>query len=88
MFCSSEIESIEKAVKSMVALVFKADEGKLNRKTRFLEDLFAKSIQTLELLAMMEYKFEIEIPLNEVRNNRTIGQAIDYVVEKLKENEK
>jgi len=75
---------IEKEVRKIVALEFKVDESELTRDTRFLEDLFAKSIQIVEMCALMEIKFGIEIPLKEVRENKTIGQAIDYIANKLK----
>jgi len=79
------LDDIEKEVMKIVALGFKKNEGELNRDTRFLEDLFAKSIQIVEMCALMEMKFDIEIPLSEVRENKTIGQAIDYIADKLKQ---
>ena len=79
------LDDIEKEIKKIVALEFKKNEGELSRDTRFLEDLFAKSIQIVEMCALMEMKFDIEIPLSEVRENKTIGQAIDYIVAKLEQ---
>ena len=78
-------EEIEKEIKKIVALEFKKNENELSRDIRFLEDLFAKSIQIVEMCALMEMKFDIEIPLSEVRENKTIGQAIDYIVAKLEQ---
>ncbi len=88
MLRSSEIDKIEKEVKGIISTVFDIEESKLTRETRFLEDLFAKSVQILELLAMLEYKFKLEIPMTEVRKNKTVGQAIDYMVRRLKESSK
>jgi len=79
------LEDIEKEIKKIVALEFKKNESELSRDTRFLEDLFTKSIQIVEMCALMEMKFDIEIPLSEVRENKTIGQAIDYIVAKLEQ---
>ena len=79
------LEDIEKEIKKIVALEFKKNESELSHDTRFLEDLFAKSIQIVEMCALMEMKFDIEIPLSEVRENKTIGQAIDYIVAKLEQ---
>jgi len=79
------LDDIEKEIKKIVVLEFKKNESELSRDTRFLEDLFAKSIQIVEMCALMEIKFDIEIPLSEVRENKTIGQAIDYIVAKLEQ---
>ena len=79
------LDDIEKEIKKIVALEFKKNENELSRDIRFLEDLFAKSIQIVEMCALMEMKFDIEIPLSEVRENKTIGQAIDYIVAKLEQ---
>lgn len=75
---------IEKQVKAMVAMVLKVNESQLTRETRFLEDLFIKSVQVVEIIAMASYKFSLEISLKEARENKTIGQLIDYVAAKLK----
>ncbi len=75
--------AIESEIKKVVALLFKVDEAKVTRETRFIEDLYAKSIQIVEMCALMEYKFEIEIPMKEVRNNKTVGEAIEYIAGKL-----
>ena len=79
------LDDIEREVIKIVALGFRRSESELTRDTRFLEDLFAKSIQIVEICALMEIKFDIEIPLSEVRENKTIGQAIDYIAAKLEQ---
>ncbi len=78
------VSDIEKELKKIVALEFKINESQLSRDSRFLEDLFARSIQIVEMCALMEIKFGIEVPLSEVRENKTIGQAIDYIADKIK----
>ena len=76
---------VEKEVIKLIVQLFKVDESTLNLETRFVEDLHTKSIQIIELTAMLEYKFDVEIPLREIRDNRTIGQAVDYVKGKIAE---
>lgn len=68
----------------IVAEVFKKDRDELTLETRFVEDLHAKSVQIIELIALMESEFNIEIPFVEARKNRTLGDVVEYVSSKLK----
>jgi acyl carrier protein len=74
--------TVEERVKGMVAKVFRKDASQINRDTRFVEDLFAKSLNIIELTAVLENEFDIDIPGHEARKNKTVGQAID-LIEKL-----
>ena len=75
---------VEKEFKEIVADIFRVDAGKLKGSTRFVEDLNAKSIDIIALIAATENKFGIKAPSGETRENRTIKQAIDYIKKKLK----
>jgi len=75
--------SLEERVKKIIAGIFRIDENKITRETKFVEDLHAKSIDTIALLAALEGEFNLKIPSQEVQANKTIGQAIDYIKEKL-----
>ncbi len=74
--------TVEDRVKEIVAKVFHKDVSQINRDTRFIEDLYAKSLNIIELTAVLENEFNIDIPGNESRKNKTVGQAID-LIEKL-----
>jgi len=54
--------------------------SELTRDTRFAEDLHAKSVNIVELIALLENEFGVEIPFMEARRRKTIGEAIDFVV--------
>ena len=77
--------SIEEEVIKIVAEQFKIEESQINRNTKFVDDLKAKSIQIIEMCATMEDQFDIEIDMEEVRKNKTVGEAIDYIEKLLKE---
>jgi len=77
-------KEVEKKVKKVVADVFNVSEKKLSRKTNFIDDLHAKSMNIVELLAALELEFGFRIPQRDVRQNKTLGQAIDYMYEKAK----
>lgn len=73
-------ERVAEGVMKAVARIFKKDVSELTRDTRFFEDLHAKSVNIVELLAVLGDEFEVEIPFMEARKRKTIGEAIDFVV--------
>jgi acyl carrier protein len=73
-------ERIADRVMTEVARVFKKNVNELNRNTRFIEDLHAKSVDIVELIAVLENEFGVEIPYPETRRRKTIGEAIELVV--------
>ncbi len=76
-------KTLEERVKKIVAGVFRIDENKITPQTKFIEDLHAKSIDTIALIAALEGEFNIKIPPQEVQGNKTIQEAIDYLKTKL-----
>ncbi|GAF82055.1 unnamed protein product [marine sediment metagenome] len=78
-----EKDSIEDRIKKIIGEVFKKNPKEISRKTRFIEDLRAKSIDVIALLAALSGEFKIVIPASEIQGNQTVGQAIDYIKKKL-----
>lgn len=76
--------TVAKKMKKVVADVFNVSEKKLTEKTNFIDDLHAKSMEIVELLAALELEFGFRIPQRDVRQNKTLKQAIDYMVKKAK----
>jgi acyl carrier protein len=77
--------SIETRVKKIIAGLFRINQKKISRKTKFIGDLHAKSIDIIALIAALEGEFKISIPPGEVQANKTVGQAIDYIERKIRE---
>jgi len=75
---------VEKRIKEIVARIYRVDPSKLTPQTRFIEDLGADSVTTIELIAEIEDAFKIQVPDEDVEKNQTLGQAIQYVIDKLK----
>ncbi|MDG6996041.1 MAG: acyl carrier protein [Nitrososphaerota archaeon] len=73
----------ERKVKEIVAEVFHRNTSELTSSTDFVKDLHAKSANMIELIALLEDAFSIEIPFAQVINNSTIGSATEYVTRKL-----
>ena len=63
-----------------VARVFRKDVSMLSRDTRFIEDLKAKSVNIVEIIAELQNGLEIEISMAKLRRKQTIGEVIDFVV--------
>jgi acyl carrier protein len=77
-------DSTEERVIKIVAEVFKMPAEKISRETKFTDDLHAKSIDVAALLAALGGEFGMSVSAQEVQSNQTVGQAIDYIEEKLK----
>jgi acyl carrier protein len=76
--------NVEKNFKEIVADIFKTDIKKLKDNTRFVEDLNAKSIDIIALIAATENAFGIRTRREETAKNKTVKQSIDYIRKKLK----
>jgi len=79
------MDDVEKRFKAIVADVFRADARKLKPTTRFVEDLGARSLTLVALIAAVESEFGITTAARETSQNKTIAQAVDYIKRKMKE---
>ena len=77
-------KEIEKKFKEIVADIFHIPINKIKGTTRFVEDLNAKSMDIIALMAATENTFGIKVPTQEARKNKTVAQAIAYIKKKLK----
>ena len=75
---------VEKKFKEIVADIFRVNPKKLKSGTRFIEDLNAKSMDVIALVAATENEFNIKTSSTETRKNKTVGQTIAYIKKKLK----
>jgi acyl carrier protein len=53
----------------------------LTDSTELIADLGAKSVNFVRIISALEDEFELEIPFMEFRRKKTIGEAIDYIVQ-------
>ncbi len=80
-----ERSEIEKLVKSIVVDKLQVEESAVVENASFVDDLGADSLDTVELVMDFEEKFGVEIPDEDAEKIRTVGDAIRYLEEKLKE---
>jgi acyl carrier protein len=78
---------LEKEITRMLAEVVELDEADLweKRNKRFVEDLGVDSMLALEILALLEKKYRIEIPEENLLDLVSLQSTIDFVDQKLKQ---
>ena len=59
------------------------NDGKITMDAKFIDDLGADSLDTVELIMQFEEEFGIEIPDDEAEGLLSVGQAVDYITNKL-----
>jgi len=78
------MSDIEQRVKKIVSEQLGTDEASLKKKSSFINDLGADSLDTVELVMALEEEFNTEIPDEEAEKITTVQQAIDYINTNLK----
>jgi len=74
------MENVDQRVKKIVAEQLGVNESEIKNESRFVDDLGADSLDTVELVMALEEEFEIEIPDEEAEKITTVQQANDYIV--------
>ncbi|MGI6419338.1 MAG: acyl carrier protein [Thermoguttaceae bacterium] len=64
----------------VVAETLKIEPARIEDDSRFVEDLGAESMQSVELIAAFEEEFDIEMDEEEALDVKTIGKAVDFIV--------
>ena len=70
-------------VKEIIIDKLGIDNGKITMDAKFIEDLGADSLDTVELIMQFEEEFGIEIPDEEAEGLLSVGQVVDYITNKL-----
>ena len=66
-------------VKKIVLDQLGVEESQVTKEAKFIEDLGADSLDTVELVMALEEEFKLEIPDDEAEKLTTVGQAVDYI---------
>lgn len=77
--------SIAERVTKIIMEQLGVKEGEVTTDASFVNDLGADSLDTVELVMALEEEFECEIPDEEAEKITTVGQAIEYIQNHLKE---
>lgn len=74
-------QEIESKVMDIVAEQMSVDKSELTRATSFINDLNADSLDTVELVMEFEDEFETSIPDDKAELIKTVGEAVEFIVE-------
>ena len=72
-------KSIEQRVKDIIVEQLSVNADQVTSDAKFIEDLGADSLDTVELVMALEEEFETEIPDEEAEKITTVKLAIAYV---------
>lgn len=75
--------SVQDDVKNIIIEKLGIEEKQITDDARFIEDLGADSLDTVEIVMALEEKFGMEIPDEEAEKLTTVGASIKYIEEKL-----
>lgn len=74
-------DSIVEKVKQIIVDELGVDEAEVTEGARFIDDLGADSLDTVELVMRFEEEFGIEIPDEEAEKIQSVGDAFRYIEE-------
>jgi acyl carrier protein len=77
-------ESIEDKVKQIIVDELGVEESEVTANARFIDDLGADSLDTVELVMRFEEEFSIEIPDEDAEKIQSVRDAIAYIEERRK----
>jgi acyl carrier protein len=76
--------SVEQRVIDIVSEHFAYDKEKITRNTTFIEDIGADSLDIVEFVMELEEEFDIQIPDDQAEKIKTVGEAVDYIDQAVK----
>jgi len=76
------VRNIEEIVIEIVPEQMGVRKSDLTITTRFIEDLGADSLDTVELVMAFEEEFNVEVPDEDAEKLQTVGDVVKYIEEK------
>jgi acyl carrier protein len=77
--------TVEERVKNVTARVLKIEPARIKLEDNFAADLGAESVQSIELVAMFEEEFGIEMDEDAALAVDTVGGAVDFITKVCRE---
>lgn len=77
--------SVMERVVAVTSRVLRVDPSEIKPEHVFSTDLGAESVQSVELVAMFEEEFGIEMDEDEALSVETVGDAADYIAKVCKQ---
>ena len=73
------MSNIDERVKSIVVKQLGVKEEDVKNESKFIEDLGADSLDTVELVMALEEEFDLEIADEDAEKISTVNEAVDYI---------
>lgn len=70
---------VRERVIKVVAETLKLEPAQISDASKFVDDLGAESMQSVELIAAFEEEFDIEMDEEEALDVKTVGKAVDFI---------
>ena len=77
-------KSIEQRVKEIIVEQLGVNADQVTPDAKFIEDLGADSLDTVELVMALEEEFHLEISDEDAEKITTVGDAVKYIDEHMK----
>ena len=77
--------TVEERVKGVTARVLKVSADEIKTEHSFTADLGAESVQSIELVAMFEEEFGIEMDEDAALSVETVGSAVNFITKVCKQ---
>ena len=76
--------SVEEKVKEIIVEQLGVEVSQVTENAKFVDDLGADSLDTVELVMALEEEFSLEIPDEDAEKITSVGDAISYIRENTK----
>ncbi len=77
--------TVEERVKAATARILKLDPDEIKPEHSFTVDLGAESVQSVELVAMFEEEFGIEMDEDAALSVETVSKAVEFIADVCKQ---
>ena len=74
-------EQVSSTMYAAISTAMNKPAEELSDSSELIADLGAKSVNFVRIISALEDEFDLEIPFMEFRRKKTIGEAIDYIVQ-------
>ena len=78
------MSNVDERVKTIIVKQLGVKEEDIKNKSKFVDDLGADSLDTVELVMALEEEFDTEIPDEEAEKITSVQEAIGYINANLK----
>jgi acyl carrier protein len=80
---AEEKQSVFERVREIVVDRLGVDEEQVTAEAKFVEDLGADSLDTVEFVMALEEEFDVEIPDEDAEKIVSVQEAVDYITKKM-----